>query len=349
MTQYFARAVQRTNRNLTLIALGVCAASGSCAYSNRSSVEALLGSPLTLPTAKLTSIADPSHLRHQWLSVEGDRSLRIGRHYSKNRAGGSETDLSYYSALMVGNRFLLVQTTTETPESQVRFEGELKTIPADVKGAIIDSIASIAPAFAAAALPTMLDATATRAGNIVPFGIGFLGLLWGLWMVKVVVERRANPLLHPSFKQLAHYGDIQSAINAIDADVEHSSGGLSFGNAVLLNRHLLVVRSFEVYVLQLSWAVWLYQKTTQHRVNFVPTGKTYAAVVQDAFGRSQEIELEETSCHEFLKELFRRAPWVETGFAQETVQSMEGNQRAQTIRGIMQKRDHLLNQSARAR
>jgi hypothetical protein len=87
------------------------------------------------------------------------------------------------------------------------------------------------------------------------------------------------------------------------------AGGWRFGDKYLLRSSF-----FSFDVLRLQDVVWAYKKITKHSVNFIPTGKTYAAIVR-CYGGDATIAAKETRVNEILAFAQQRAPWAVFGYS----------------------------------
>ena len=60
--------------------------------------------------------------------------------------------------------------------------------------------------------------------------------------------------------------------------------------------------------------MWGYKKITKHSVNFIPTGKTYEAIVK-CYGGDAMISGKEARVNEVLHLVQQRAPWAVIGYS----------------------------------
>src|SRR5206468_2968555 len=69
-----------------------------------------------------------------------------------------------------------------------------------------------------------------------------------------------------------------------------------------------------VFLLLFLDVLWAYKKITKHSVNFIPTGKTYEAIIQ-CYGGNATIPGKEKNVHELLEYVQQRAPWAIYGYS----------------------------------
>ncbi len=63
--------------------------------------------------------------------------------------------------------------------------------------------------------------------------------------------------------------------------------------------------------------VWVYQKVTKHSVNFIPTGKSFAALLRDRHGYSTEIQAGREKVESLIKHIVEQSPWIVAGFSKD--------------------------------
>ena len=66
--------------------------------------------------------------------------------------------------------------------------------------------------------------------------------------------------------------------------------------------------------------IWAYKRVTQHRVNFIPTGKSHNAVMV-FYGGSATIAGSQKKVDGLLEAAARKAPWAIFGFSKELEQA----------------------------
>lgn len=215
-------------------------------------------------------------------------------------------------------------------------------LPPDVQNAIVDSLVAALPSAQGKVVPALLETASGTFDELFALALGLALLLWSAWSAKLVVERRADPMTHPSVKALNRYGPVQAALQQIDNDLQRTGGGRRVGRLLVLGSHILAISWYRVTVMRLVDVVWLYRKVTKHSVNFIPTGRTHEAVIHDCFGTTLSAELPEADVNTFLEEVCRRSPWAFAGHSDAQVQAMSDSRREQTIRSILSTRDAMI-------
>jgi len=88
-----------------------------------------------------------------------------------------------------------------------------------------------------------------------------------------------------------------------------AGGGWRLGDTYLIRS-----RFFSFDLLRLRDLIWGYKKVTKHSVNFIPTGKTYQAILH-CYGGNAAVPAKEARVNEVLQFAQQRAPWAVFGFS----------------------------------
>ena len=313
------RHIRRANRNLFLVNTGlVLGVFAVAALSSRYLYNFAFG-PFPVDSQALETNGDPGRSLEYYVTVRGDWTKPTGLQdveQTLNKSSGkveSERVTADYVVTKVGDRLLLVKLPPNqgTPTS---FSGALTTIPADARA----HLGALAPAGGGGPLlPAMLDATGFRTPGFVGLAVGVPLLLLGLWNVARAVLRWSDSDRHPIARRLMRFGPPEEVAERIDNEVRTQPDTFRLGPALLTPSWLLRPTFFGLEVRHLGEVLWVYQKVTRHSVNFIPTGKSYAAVVRDRHGGTLEVVGGEKGVLQFLQEVVHRAPWVIGGYNQQ--------------------------------
>ena len=314
------------------------------ATSDHRYIVNFLGGPYKLERADLDSIRDVTATPRYYARVAGDRVLDTGlRQYTVRTQAGVETsreEAAAYHALVIGNHYLVVRTAG--PESR-QAEGKLVPWPEDLENELFDSkdMRSLRSSF----YPFYLDTGSFRRPGFVGIGVAIVFLLLFIWQALPAWGAWRDPERHPLAQRIAKWGDpIGSAVEA-----EHE-----FNNSLLRGKHgwrfgnKLLVRSsfFSFNVLRLQDVLWAYKKITKHSVNFIPTGKTYEAIVH-CYGGNATIPGSEKKVNEMLTFVQQRAPWAIYGYS-EPLAATFNKQRQEFARGVEQRKQDWAQKAAPA-
>jgi len=272
-----------------------------------------LRGPFAVGQAELDAIGDVSTAPRYFVHVTGSKAINTGiEQITTRKRAGVETSRSVsatYYVLTIGERLLVVKSSAGAP---LTAEGELTPMPADLQMHLFDTpqMQSIRPRF----YPYYLDTADFRFPGYLAIAAALVlaGLLakyaWPAW------RYRHDVSAHPVVKRLASWGDpVGLALEARrEADApRHKGGGWR-----VTDKYLIQSTVFTFDILRLADLLWAYKKVTKHSVNFIPTGKTYAAILA-CYGGVAEIKGKEKKVDALLAFAAERAPWAILGFSEE--------------------------------
>ncbi len=284
----------------------------------------LLG-PFDLGPTDLAAIRDVSEFPRYFARVTGSKAIDTGiQQIEIHKRGGVETSRSVsaaYYALVVGDRLLVCKSGTG---SRTSFEGELAPISADLAGRLFDT-------------PDML---AIR-GRFYPFYLsdesfrlpGYIAIA-GLLVFAFLLAKQAlpawrhlqDPMSHSVMKRVDSWGDPIGV--AVAAERESLAPRYKGGNGWTITDEFLIQSTFFTFeLLRLSDLLWGYKRVTKHSVNFIPTGKTYDAVLV-CYGGAATVQGSDKVCDEILRFAAQRTPWAIFGFSKEVDEYFNKNTRA---------------------
>ena len=120
-------------------------------------------------------------------------------------------------------------------------------------------------------------------GAIVMLVIGFSNLsTWLLW--------RNKPDRHQAVVELAQYGDVAKLADQISREVaEAGDEVIRVGSSKLTESWLLEEDSLGFHATPYARIAWVFEKSTKHYTNFIPTGTTHELIVRTAVGTERTI------------------------------------------------------------
>lgn len=62
---------------------------------------------------------------------------------------------------------------------------------------------------------------------------------------------------------------------------------------------------------------WAYKKVTKHYTNFIPTGKSYAAILYGRHRQRLEVSMPQKKTDQLLADLAARVPWAIFGYSKD--------------------------------
>jgi hypothetical protein len=151
--------------------------------------------------------------------------------------------------------------------------------------------------------------------NIVPVLIGVGILLLAGWNCVRAIRRSNEIQTTPIWRQVAIFGDVEQLAAQIEQD--QLMGKTKFRNLVLTPGWVIRKSFFSTWVSPLADLAWAYKKVTKHYTNFIPTGKTYAAIIIGRHRQRIEVQLSQKKTDELLRVLAERVPWAIYGHSKE--------------------------------
>ena len=281
------------------------------ATSDRRYLANFLHGPFELGPAALDSIHDVTATPRYFARVSGSKILDTGiRQYKVHTKNGVETGRSEsgaYYALVVGDKFLIVKADQHV--SSVA-EGELVPWPSDLQDQVFAS--EEMRALRGRFYPFYVSNETFRLAGYIVIG---LALVFAFFFVRHAVpawQHLRDPSAHPLVTRMASWGDPLGV--AVAAEREFGSPRYKGGDGWRVgDTYLLQSKVFRFDVLRLQDLLWAYKNVTKHSFNFIPTGKTYQAILA-CYGGSAMIDGGEKQVDAILAFAHQRVPWAVPGY-----------------------------------
>jgi hypothetical protein len=288
------------------------------ALSQQRYIHNFLKGPFEMSSTELASIGrariDITKNSRYFARVVGTEAFDTGiEKISVEERNGVETSRSTaakYYALLIGDKFLIVETETEMP---LNAEGELLPLPIDLEHKIFGTEKE--QAYRQNLYPFYLTKGSFRTRGYIAIAAS---LIFTFFLIKVSLPKwkyLQNPLTIPVIKRVTAWGDIYS----ISADIEHEFRNpqlYGVNNWTLTDKYLIKPSFFYFNVFRITDLLWAYKRVTKHSVNFIPTGKTFKAVLL-CYGGTASIEGDENRADVILQFVAKRAPWAFLGYSPE--------------------------------
>jgi hypothetical protein len=316
MLQWVETEAKRANRNLMLVnGFVLIALLGTLGANWQYCVNFVLGCQ-PIQTSELSALTSPSQRFRNFVIVHGLKSVSTGYQdiersveKSTNRVV-SEVVKDEYLLLLLGDKVLLVKA----PDGKevVDFSGELIPTSDAIRREVIAPIAASHPTVADGILPFTLDTTDYRDQGYWGFGLGIPLVIVSLWNCLTSLRRGSEVSIAPIWKQLSIFGNVAQLSQEIQQ--EQNFPVRKYGRLAVTQSWLIKRGAFSTWVSPVSEVVWTYKKMTKHSVNFIPTGKTYAAILYGRHRQRLEVSMSEKSVNELLADLAGRVPWAVFGY-----------------------------------
>lgn len=190
-------------------------------------------------------------------------------------------------------------------------------------------------------LPYSLDASNFRSDAywVLLFVVPLSGLaVVNIW--KSIVRFRSMEA-SPIIRSLRRFSQPPETVAAsIDQDLKINPNLSCIQPVHLTSSWLLHKSMFSLTIFHSSEIVWAYQKVTSHYHSFIPTGKTYAVIIRDEYGRRIEANVGRWKAKDtttrFLQALANQFPWIVLGYSNELKREFEKN-RAGFVAAVRQR------------
>jgi hypothetical protein len=280
------------------------------AFSMRYIINLVQG-PAEIDRPTLLSVTDASAVDRYYVTITGDDTADTGFSYVTTSESGSESTDSYYLALLIDERILLVESNN--PEIDLTVTGTLENIPSDIQSEVIDALELEVPEIDGLFLPVLLDDSNFASRGYLGFAVaGIVGLI-SLAGVGLAGFRLASPSAHRAVKALSRFGEPETVMREID--IEMAMNPVKVGGKTNFTTHWMVSTKNGLIALPYRDAMWCYKQVTQHRTNGVPTGKTYTATIYDRHGKQLTLGGNEAEVEEILNRLTSHAIGIVSGYS----------------------------------
>ena len=265
----------------------------------------------TAPTdpAQIAKLKSADELARNFVSFDVPEVFESGYQEVEQDDSGKVTSVKAdFLVTWVGDRALVVKAKQGSKAKHL--EGALVEVPGDV---ITGLRKELPPERQAVLLPFMLDTVDYRENGYWFLGLSLPLLALAVWNLAKWAQRTSDFTAHPIVKSL---GGQQAVIQyGAQLDTEMSGGGEKFGASTLTASWVVAPYYFGTHLARIEDLVWVYKKITRHSVNFIPTGKTYEAVLWSRNGKMTSVSGKEAQVDKLLGTIANRVPWVAAGFS----------------------------------
>lgn len=314
MEPWIIRLCRETSRRQVIAWALVFTAGVVFVLANTRYVINFVRGPYSLRGAELAQITDAETTPRYFISVQPDKTVDTGIQEVTTTTENGVKQGSYvsagYYAVLVGDRYLIVKSATK-PSSQV--EGQLSTFPADLSSELFSG--TDGRQMQSACYPFYLESDGFRYPGYWGIGIGIVFLLLFFKYGRPAWLRLRDINRHPVVNRVNHWSDPISV--SVEAEREMNGAVRYRAQGVFItDRYLIQNKFFAFNILRFEDLLWAYKKVTKRSVNFIPTGKDYAAVLV-CYGGSQTFPASEKMVGEVLTFAATKAPWAVFGYSKE--------------------------------
>jgi len=317
---FIGQQIRRCNRNLLIANLVLLAAVIAYAEVNWRYLANFVLAATDISSNELADLHDPAERFRFVVRVHGEKSFQTGFQsveqtvdkYS-NRVT-STTVKAEYRILAVGDKLLVVKA--DPSASGTVFTGALETMPSSVYENVVASAIRDEPRLQGMFVPAMLNANDFAEEGWWTLGIGAPLLLLAIWNLLKWKKRTSDYACHAIYKRVMCFGSPQEVTQQIEAAMR-TTPAEEIAGVKLYGPWLFKKSFFGLAFFRIPDLVWVYQKVTRHSVNFIPTGKSFAAFLCDRYGCSTEIQAGREKVESLIKHIVQQCPWIVAGFSKD--------------------------------
>jgi Putative transmembrane protein precursor len=316
------RHIQKLNKKLwqhNLIGIVLLLVLGCSQY--RYLYNCFLGAQ-KINTEQLVKLEGADRIDRDFVTLTSSQIIDTGiNEISVNKKTQIETIQAKYAiAILDRDKAILIKTQPEDNLKNITFTGKLSEIISDSHLQIFNRVVNDRPNLKSKISLLMLETGdyTSSADSFLFFLVGGLGICsWNLYKAKVRTE---NLRKHPIYRSLIQYGDGDLLADSIDNEIgnRYSSQELEANTLFVTPSWLLFTPIYNLQIVKFDRLMWAFKKVTNHSVNFIPTGKTYAIVLYDRFGKERNFSMSEGEVDLIIGNIHTYAPWTVIGYTSES-------------------------------
>lgn len=321
---FVEKTIKRLNLNTILFSLFFLLLVIGIAGLSWRYIHNFLYGPFPISRNEILSLSDPAARKEYYVTVQSDDNLYTGYDYVSTDESGKDTVEAYYHVVLLDYRLLLVKARTDAISNTII--GSLVKLTSIESEQVIPPLEAEVPEIKGAFLPFMLDASNFKSAGYLGLVLGGIVALAALVGIGVGLFRYDNPYLHPAIKALKPCGETEMVVQ--DINLSMNAPHTQVGKNVHFTERWMVSAARSFAAARHRDIIWAYKKVTQHRTNGIPTGKTYAALVFDRYGREITMPGKELEVDAILQNISQRAPGTVCGYSEEMRQAWKSNRAA---------------------
>jgi hypothetical protein len=299
-------------RQVVAWAVILLAGLGFVAYNTRY-VNNFFRGPFQLSASDLAQVDDADKAPRYFVAVAVGKVAETGvQEFETETENGVEKKSAYPSAtfyaVQVGAQLLIVKSRSR-PAGNV--SGELKPFYYDLSNQLFTGVDSNLDS--TQCYPFYLDTQGFRTNGYWGIAIAALMIVLVVAFARPALSRLRDIETHPAVKRARLWGDpIGISVEAereFNGQVRYKAAGL-----VLTDNYAFQKSFFTFNLYRFHDLLWAYKKVTQRRVNFIPAGKSYSALLH-FYGGNINFMAKEKRVEEVLQFSTGRAPWAVLGYS----------------------------------
>lgn len=339
---FIGQQIRRANRNLLVTGFVAILILAALVFFNYRYLVNFVCGPQPLTHNALLKVNDVDGLSRYYVHISsvkvedtGIQSVKREIDEGTGKVESEKVDAEYFAA-RIGHKWLLVKSPDQTPRSE--YTGALVRTPSDVRAELQPVLDKRNLKWDDVFLPYSLDATGFNTWGFEIVGVALLLALIGIATIWRGMRRLRDPSASPVARTLQKYGSRPEVVaSQIDNDLAQSRKEWKWPALVLSKSWLLKPTLYGLGVMNLDEIVWTYEQVTRRRVDFIPIGKEYSAIICDSRGQTIVHPAKRAAIASILEELVKRAPWAAVGYSKEIEQLFKKN-RAALVAAVEERR-----------
>ena len=166
--------------------------------------------------------------------------------------------------------------------------------------------------------PYMIDTTANRTGAQILSAVTFLGILLLLVRTLLQIFYIFHYEKHKAFRRLSAFSSLGNASevnDAISKAISYESPVYKIGDLILYRDWIIRKKFSSLTVKSSGDLVWVYKSITQHRMNGIPTGKSFSIVFSFSDRRQETVPAGKNQIDDILASLKKDFPSAIYGYS----------------------------------
>lgn len=262
----------------------------------------------------LNAIDDVNSLKEYFVTVEGTDLYETGVFYTESD-GNKEVVVSNCYLLRIEDKFLVVKLP-KAKDLSYSFSGKLKKMPDDLLTALKESYMEseiYTGEFENVFFPFMLDATSFRVDGVVGFMFCAIPFFIMLKNIFKIILYTLNPKIHPAYKSLRKYGDIDEVISDIKNELLTETNE-KYLNTTITKSWLIAEEFSNLKIYKLKDIIWVF-KTINTQNGNIPVScklnlKFYNKESLDIYFKTNEELLNAA-----ISSILDKVPWAVYGYS----------------------------------
>lgn len=317
---FIGHQIRRCNRNLLIANVLLLGAVVTYATINWRYLANFLSTKTDISTGELANLHNPEERFRFFVRVHGEKVFETGFQSVEQTVDTysnkvqSTTVKAEYRILAVGGKLLVVKA--DPSASGTVFTGALESMPSSVYENVVAPAIRDEPRLQGMFVPAILNANDYTEEGWWTIGICVPLLLLAGWNLSKWNKRMRDYSCHPIYRRVICFGTPEEVTQRIEAatrtNAPQKMAGVKLYGPWLFKNSLFGLTFFHVPDI-----VWVYEKVTRHSVNFIPTGKSFAALLYDRYGYSTEIQAQRNKIVSLMTHIVEQCPWVVAGFSKD--------------------------------